>query len=1270
MNNTLKLLIIEDSHGDIELILRKLESGGYRVEYEVVSTLPAFEEAVQHKEWDIIFYDHTVPDFKSTQALSTLRAKELDIPFIFFIDDMSEDTAIQAMQQGASDYVLKTNLKRLVPAVEREVRDARIRNEHRKIQKELLESKNLLDKTFESLKEAVFVINPENRTIITCNPAAERMFGYEKHELIGKNTEFLHTGRDEYNRFGEESLQALNASGVFHTEFRMRRRNGDLFPTENTVTEITDDKERRIGLVSVVRDITKRKETEEALQQSERRFRKIIEKAPDGFVLLSKGWKFTYASPSALKTFGYSLEEYEHLNPNDLTHPEDLPAVLAELDKLINDPSKTPILQYRFKRKDGTLRWIESTFSNLLAEPGIEAILINFRDITDRKELETRLQLHAHLLDEIGEAVMATDLDGKIIYWNKAAEKLYGWAAEEVIGKDVLDVTPSQMSKAQAAEIMEALRKGESWSGEFIVQRKDGSTFSALVTDSPFFDSNGKLAGSIGISTDITERKRFENAIKESEEKYRTLIEISADAIFINQNNKIVYLNHSAVKLFGAEKPEQIIGKSPFEVFHPDYHEIIKNRINEMLERGKLVPMLEEKIIQLNGTVVDVEVTASPFIFKGEHAIQVVLRDVTNRKEREKQIRFQASLLDQVNNGVLALDNDGKIIYWNKYAEKLHGWKKEEVIGKYPAEFLLTEESLVQLDHFTREFELGKQWSGELMLLRKDGSKFPAYATYSLLYDTERKIIGTVAVSVDITEQKKAEELVMQSKEQLLLQSTALESAANAIAITDIDGIIKWANPAFCKLTGYSEEEIIGSKPNLLKSGKMSDEYFADLWNTVLSGNVWRGELINKRKDGTLYDEEMTITPVKNLKGEITHFVTVKEDVTREKELQRQIFQAQKLESIGTLASGIAHDFNNILGIILGYCTLLERSRKDEERFKKNIETISRAVKRGANLVQQILAFARKSDMSFEILNINTVVRELSQMLRETFPKSVSIDLKLDENIPALVMDQTQINQALLNLCVNARDAILEKEKPYGTITIRTSYIAGQKLQKKFPDAVPDKYVVISVSDTGTGIEESVRDRLYDPFYTTKAPDKGTGLGLSLVYGVVKTYNGFVDLESEVGKGTTFTLYLPIYQEIEEKESDEQPEEKISTKGIETLLVVEDEEMLRNMLEELLGKQGYKVILASDGEEGVEKYKQFKDEIALVISDLGLPRMSGIDLFNTLLNIDQDVKTILASGFIDAGVSSELYKKGIREIIRKPYDSAELLQKVRTTLDG
>lgn len=1023
MNIPINVLIIEDSKTDTELIIRKLESSGYSVHHKQADTKKSFIDALEAEKWDIILCDYILPGLSGFDALAYLREKEIDIPLLIVSGKIDEATAVETMRQGATDYILKDNLTRLVPAVEREVRDARFRYERKRMEKELIDAKIMLDKTFESLEEAVFIIDPQERTILTCNPAVRHIFGYEKEDLIGKSTSLLHVDETSYEKFGKESLQVLNKEGVYYTEFEMRRSDGAIFATENTVTEIHDSDGNRSGIVSVVRDITGRKKAEQQLKQSEERFRKLIEHAPDGLVLIGKQNTFTYISPSAYKIFGYTPGEMlSILNPDELTHPDDLPMVYTILEELMRNPSEIQTLMYRFRHKNGSWRWIESTFSNLFSVPGVESIVINFRDITERKELEENL-------------------------------------------------------------------------------------------------------------------------------------------------------------------------------------------------------------------------------------------------------RFRSHLLDQIYNGVLATDRENKIIYWNKFAEELHGWTEEEVLGKRIVDFLVAEESLISEEEYASEFEKNNRWSGEVVLLRKDGSRFPALVTHTVIRSAGGEITGTVGVSVDITGQKKAEQEMLESQRQLELQGAALESAANAIAITDRDGIIQWVNSAFVSLTGYTREEAIGSEPNILKSGKMPDEFFADMWKKVINGNVWSGELVNKRKDGTEYEEKMTITPVKKADGTITHYVAIKEDVSGENELQRQLVQAQKLESIGTLASGIAHDFNNILGIILGYCSLLERSRQDEQRFKENLHTIKQAVNRGANLVQQILTFARKTDIMNEIVNVNKLVRELSQMLNETFPKSVTIKLKLDKNIPSIVIDQTQVNQALLNLCVNARDSILDKEKPYGSISIRTGYINGKKLQSKFEEAVPDKYVYVSVSDTGTGIDKEIRARIYDPFYTTKAPDKGTGLGLSLVYGVVKTYNGFIDLETEVGKGSTFTLYIPVYQQIQQAETDSAADAQINIHGNETLLVVEDEEKLRDVLHEVLVNKGYKVILAQNGEEAVVKYKEHKDEIALVISDVGLPKMSGIELFHALLQINPEIRTILASGFIEPGVSSELYKKGIKEIIHKPYNTIEILQKVRIILD-
>lgn len=390
------------------------------------------------------------------------------------------------------------------------------------------------------------------------------------------------------------------------------------------------------------------------------------------------------------------------------------------------------------------------------------------------------------------------------------------------------------------------------------------------------------------------------------------------------------------------------------------------------------------------------------------------------------------------------------------------------------------------------------------------------------------------------------------------------------------------------------------------------------------------------------------------------------QDITEQKNLQQDLMQSQKLLSIGTMAGGIAHDFNNILAIILGYSSLLLSIKDNPQKFSDGVTAIRQAVDRGAALVRQILTFARKTDISFEILDVTELVKELVSMLQQTFPKIITFKTTIEEHLPHIKADHTQIHQALLNLCVNARDAISQG----GEITIVVKKITGDILRSQFNSASDSWYLSISVSDNGIGMDESIRGRIFDPFFTTKEKGKGTGLGLSVVYGIVQAHQGFVNVESTTNQGTTFTLYIPVPEESSQSlELQEQLEEQVSG-GNETLLLVEDEVLLLDMVQILLETNGYTVLTAKDGEEAVQIYQQHAGEISLVISDMGLPKLSGMSEFEKLKEINPDVKIVFASGFFEPDVKAALEKAGVRIFIQKPYVIEEVLLKIRKGLDS
>jgi signal transduction histidine kinase/ActR/RegA family two-component response regulator len=438
------------------------------------------------------------------------------------------------------------------------------------------------------------------------------------------------------------------------------------------------------------------------------------------------------------------------------------------------------------------------------------------------------------------------------------------------------------------------------------------------------------------------------------------------------------------------------------------------------------------------------------------------------------------------------------------------------------------------------------------------------------------------------------------------------------------------------------------------------------LWQSLTNKQIVKGEWVNRTKDGRLLTIEAAANPILDVNGDVIGFLAIQRNVTEQRAMEEQVRQAQKMESIGTLASGIAHDFNNILGIIMGHASLIERFQNEPERLSASVATILNATRRGASVVRQMLTFARKSKVEFKPLLINDSVAEIEKLLHETFPRTIALVCQLDDNLPLITGDVTQVHQVLLNLCVNARDAM----QGSGTLTISTSQQSGEKLRRRFVKAIHPSYVIVDVTDTGSGMDEETQKRIFEPFFTTKAAGGGTGLGLSVVFGIMESHGGFVDVVSKPGYGTTFSLYFPVEpMPTVGTETGAEPEKEIKG-GTETVLVVEDEETLKEAVRLILSMKGYTVLTAEDGNQAVEMYRDHVKEIALVVCDFGLPRYNGHEVLRRLRAINPEVKFILASGYIDPQEKSAILKDGAKDFLQKPYVANDVMRKIRDVIDS
>lgn len=753
------------------------------------------------------------------------------------------------------------------------------------------------------------------------------------------------------------------------------------------------------------------------------------------------------------------------------------------------------------------------------------------------------------------------------------------------------------------------------------------------------------------------ERWKSEQSLRESEELFKNLFRYHSAIKFIidPSTGAIVDANEAAAKFYGwsIEALRQMnIGQINIHPIEEVQQTIEKVRSSKQLH-------FEFRHRRADGSIREIETYSSTITAHGKELLHSIVHDITDRKQAEAATKRLAAIIERSQNEIYLFDQETlKFKYVNQGALKNLQYTSEEIQNLTPLNFkpLFNENSFRQLiaPLVNNEQEI---LTFQTVHQRHDKSLYPVEVHLQLIDDGSQRVF--LAVVFDISERKKTEGV----NERLL---SAIAQVGESVLITDIKGNIEYANPAAEKIAGYTKEEVIGANPRIFSSGEQDREFYRNLWSTILAGKTWKGRLRNRRKDGSLYTESATISPVFDPKGEIVNFVAVKRDISEYLKLEAQFQQAQKMESIGRLAGGVAHDFNNMLGAILGFTELALDKIDQDSPIRDDLKEVLDAAERSALITRQLLAFARKQTIAPQILNLNDNIKNILKMLQRLIGEDIRLVWRPAGDLWRVRIDPSQIDQILANLCVNARDAI----SGVGTIIIETSNVFLNEINFIHHFGfTPGNYVLVEISDTGCGIPKELLDHIFEPFFTTKEVGKGTGLGLAMIYGIIKQNNGFISVYSEPGCGTSFKIYFPSC--ASESISPVKEKSKESKQGVgETILIVEDEAAILRLTEKILSKAGYTVLAASSPGAAITLARENKTKIQLLISDAIMPEMNGRDLAQLLNTMIPNLKFLLMSGYTTNAISAQGMLDHGTNFIQKPFSSDGLLVKVRELLEA
>ena len=1129
--------------------------------------------------------------------------------------------------------------------------------------------------------DGFWIVNMQGR-FLDVNDAYCQMIGYSRDELLTmsiSDVEAVERSEETVRR-----IQKIMEVGGDQFETRHKCKDGRIIDIEVSVNYM----EAGGGLMFVfLRDITERKQKEEEIRHTLSLLNATLESTADGILVVDREGKIVGFNQKFVQMWHIPQPIIESRDDDQalafvLDQLKDAKGFLDKVKELYSQPATESFDFLEFK--DGRV-FDRYSKPQWIGKQSVGRVW-SFRDVTGRKKAEEALRTEKQRFQTLSEqapfGMVMIDQEGTFKYMNPQFRELFGYDLSDVpdgrtwFRKAYPDPTYRHHAIAQWMKDLESFERGERIPKIFTATCKDGTKKTVN-----FISVRLETGEYLMTCEDITERKQAEENLKESEEKYRLVVEGSIQGIVIAQGfpPRLVFSNPAMTMILGYTF-EELSSLSPKEIeslVHSEDRAFFFKNYKDRLEGKSVLPRYEIRGIRKDGTVIWLELSSTRIEYKGQPAIQAAFLDITERKQAEEALRQSEeryrTILENIEDGYYEVDLPGNFTFFNDSLCRVLGYSRDEMVGMGNQQYTDEKNRKKLFQAFNEVYRTGEPAKGfDWEVIRKDGTTLFGEVSVSLMKDSKGKPIGFRGIARDITERKQAEEALRNEKQRF---QTLSDQAPFGMVMIDQDGTFKYINPKFRELFGYDLTDISDGK-TWFRKAYPDPTYRHDVIE------VWKNDLEGS-KPGEKRSRIFTVTCKDGTKKTI-NFILVQletsenlmacEDITERKRaeeemraLEEQFRQSQKMEAVGRLGGGIAHDFNNLLTIIKGYSQLSLLDLKESDPLWGNIQEIQKATQRATDLTRQLLAFSRRQILDLKVLDMNTLLKDLDKMLRRIIGEDIELVTLLAEDLGRVKIDPGQFEQMILNLAVNARDAMLSG----GKLTIETTNV---ELDKEYAHehiaVIPGHYIRLTISDTGIGMSREVREKVFEPFFTTKEKGKGTGLGLSTVYGIVKQSGGNIWVYSEPGYGTTFKIYLPRVEEElgtlhGRDETDSLP------RGSETVLLVEDEPSVRNLAHRLLNQQGYKVLEATNGEEALRVFHGHMGvKIHLLLTDVVMPQMGGKELADQLKILQPDVKVLYTSGYTDNAIVHHGVLDPGTHFLQKPFSPKTLSHKVREVLDG